>query len=367
MSKELEIKKDKNEIIKILQKSVQSCNLNFLIGSGCSFPAISVLGNIEQEVEGVYKSGNDDKATEILTNFLQPFVENNNLIQQKSLVEILRHESSTSDKNADDKLTTTIRNYYNFIAGISRILFERKSNILHKQASIFSTNYDMFIEKTFEIFSESIVLNDGFLRGPSLSNRYIFSTRHFYSKIFNTGNLYKYQVELPSINLIKLHGSLNWKIDQNDIVESFDHLEQIVDKEPDSLESMVIVLPRKMKFSETVLNQNYYEMLRIFSNELDKENTILISEGFSFADEHICDIVKRALKNPTLRLLIFCFKKEELPEYKEIFSAFENVNIVYSEDTKIDFKVFTETIVDILPQKEEPPIYKVLLEEKEDA
>ena len=43
-------------IKKTTNPTVQSCNLNFLIGSGCSIPAMKALGSIEQEVEALYVS-----------------------------------------------------------------------------------------------------------------------------------------------------------------------------------------------------------------------------------------------------------------------------------------------------------------------
>ena len=51
--------------------------------------------------------------------------------------------------------------------------------------------------------------------------------------------------------------------------------------------NFLIVNPTKEKFSDTLLNKNYYELLRIFSNELEKENTLLVVNGFSFNDEHM--------------------------------------------------------------------------------
>ena len=40
-----------------LRKIIQSANLNFLIGSGCSFPAINPLGNIEREIDVLRENG----------------------------------------------------------------------------------------------------------------------------------------------------------------------------------------------------------------------------------------------------------------------------------------------------------------------
>ena len=64
------------------------------------------------------------------------------------------------------------------------------------------------------------------------------------------------------------------------------------------------------KFSDTLLNKNYYEMLRLFSNELEKENALLVVNGFSFRDEHILDLVKRSMVNPSLKILLFLYGRQ---------------------------------------------------------
>jgi hypothetical protein len=48
--------------------------------------------------------------------------------------------------------------------------------------------------------------------------------------------------------------------------------------------------------------------MRQYSNNLEKENTLLLVSGFSFADEHIADITKRAANtNPTLHIVVFAY------------------------------------------------------------
>lgn len=358
MAKIINIDTDKSEFIKNLQKAIQSANLNFLIGSGCSSPALQALGNIEQEVEKLLEENKNGEADQKLAKFLKPFV-----TSAKQLID------NTLDKNHK-----TTQGYYNdFIQIISQILFERKSNILHKQATIFSTNYDLFIEKSAAELFESLILNDGFHRSPSLTNTYRYSTKEFFNTVFNTGNLYNYQVQVPSINLIKLHGSLNWQAVEGAILQSLDYLAKAeglkdkteADKITEFIEFFSLVLPKKDKFKETILNQTYYDLLRIYSNELDKENTLLIAEGFSFADEHILDLTKRALKNPTLKLIVFCYETSPV-EYQNKFAPFNNVDIVYSEKESIDFATFNSILTDILPQKVEPPVYKVEIKDSAD-
>ena len=74
---------------------------------------------------------------------------------------------------------------------------------------------------------------------------------------------------------------------------------------------LAVVFPNKGKFASTVLNETYYDQLRRLSNQLELPNTSLLVVGFSFADEHIRSLVKRAAKaNPTLKVIIFCYSKD---------------------------------------------------------
>src|SRR5262249_52105437 len=136
--------------------------------------------------------------------------------------------------------------------------------------------------------------------------------------------------ELPVFNLVKLHGSLTWQLQgDNNIVFSTDlsnvrrvsevetadgdfiaaddgaTIEQLLvasgDKQVgdrvkafvEAYDKLLIINPTKEKFKLTLLNQTHYELLRIFSNELERENTVLFVMGFSFADEHIRELTLR--------------------------------------------------------------------------
>lgn len=337
---------DKDTLSTILQKATQSANLNFIIGSGCSYPAIDTLGNIEKEVQDSIDAGNQDEADQKLFNYLQPFIES---------LEMLRN---TPDENH----TNVLKHYKSFLELVSKILFERKNNIIPKQATIFSSNYDLFIEKVSELFIGSLKLNDGFIRNPSLDGRYKFSTADYFTSTYNNGNLYNYQVQIPSVNLIKLHGLLSWISEEGSIFFSVDHLTSLKkemekvnrDAEISKIRAIIdqfsVILPNKQKFKNTLMNRFYYDLLRIYANELDKENTLLLAEGFSFADEHILEITIRALRNPTLRLVIFCFKEDEVAEYERKFDRHGNVDIVYSNEKEIDFAAFNAILKDILPK-----------------
>ncbi len=354
MAKLFNIKDDeiKTNFLEKLRREIQSANINFIIGSGCTAPAVPLLGNIENDVEKKIDEGKDDEAEALIFGYLEPFLEVSNKLKN----------------NPDDVAKTVLESYKSFLGNISQILFERKSNILPKRATIFSTNYDLFIERAFEEIEPPVNLSDGFKRSPLVSGSFKFSSSEFFNSIYNSGNLYSYKVEIPSINLIKLHGSLSWKINDSDIVFSVDHLDELLaehkklskKKNPEEIKEFnnkfSVVFPKKEKFKNTLLNQTYYDLLRLYANELDKENTLLIVDGFSFADEHLLEITKRALKNPTLMTVIFSYRKEDSDRFSQIFSSFNNVDIVYAEGENISFVEFNSIVKEVVPSAHKPNV-----------
>jgi hypothetical protein len=339
---DISIEDEKKEFVTILRKIIQSSNINFLFGSGCSVPAIKTLGNIENDVEKKYKDGDNIGSLKLLKNFLIPFFDSIRRIKRKAF----------SDDDAK-----VLENYSDFIKIISRILYERKSTILHKQAAIYTTNYDLYFELAFQAHRETLVMFDGFQKVSSFGNESVFTTAEYFNTIFNNGTIYNYQVEVPSINLIKLHGSLNWSIKNEKIVNSLDYIDSLDSKIKSSkdedikdfVSSFTLVLPQKNKFREVIINQTYYDQLRIFSNELDRENTVLLVHGFSFADEHIYEIVKRALRNPTLILIVFCYDKDTKTNIEIKFGINNNVVVIYNGTKKLELTGMNEILNDILP------------------
>jgi len=136
---------------------------------------------------------------------------------------------------------------------------------------------------------------------------------------------------------------------------------QEVNNFKEAYEKLVIINPTKEKFKDTLMNQTHYDLLRIYANELEKENTLLFVMGFSFADEHIRELTVRvANTNPTLQVIIFAYDKKakENIEKNIIMSKVMNNNIfiespsskedcdyVYNFDT-INKKIFKKQILD---------------------
>lgn len=347
MVKQIQINDDKKgaDVAELLTSRFQSGHINFLLGSGASLPAISVAGNVEAEAHELFEAGKEEEAEKKLAGLLNSVNgPTNDLIQS----------------NENQNVAETLKNYKKFVALIELILLERKTNILAKQVTVFTTNYDLFIEEA-SAKSPSLILNDGFDRRPNLIGKAFYSTRKFFDAVYHRGPLYNYVTEIPSINLVKLHGSLSWSKDDDEITYAIKDTNLLSDEELDNADSVSsylnqhdLILPHKGKFHETLMGRTYYDLLRIYSNELDKENSLLIAFGFSFLDEHIFDLTKRVLKNPSLILVIFAFNEDAKNGYEAKFAEFSNVTIIYPvKDEVIDFPRFNQILESSIPKRQD--------------
>lgn len=338
MARLIKLPESKDAFEDVLFKLFQSTRLNFILGAGASRPAIPALGDIENEVQADIDSGNHESAEEKLYDFLK----------------VINQQTNDLVNCVDDPdIKRTQANYQGFFKNIERILNERENSILPKQLNLFTTNYDLFVEDALETF-DSMVLIDGFARKPTLRDKIKFSSGTFSNSIYNSGNLYNYKVEMPSINLYKLHGSMSWLLEKDEIIFKIPNRELLADsagveEKSDFNSGHSLVLPRKNKFEETLLQQVYYDLLRLYANELDKENSTLLVFGFSFADEHILDITKRALKNPALKVIIFAFDQAAAEIFQTEFNEYHNVDVV-SADAELDFQFLNDLISGLLPK-----------------
>lgn len=316
-----------------MSRAIQSGRLNFLIGSGASRPAIAVAPTVEKEIAELIDKGDLESADRKMYEFL---------------CEIERPTRELIDDAYSADTQTTLSYYEALLLNLEALLTERRTTLLHRQCNIFSTNYDLFVEKA-ALKCTALKLNDGFTRAPGIVHRMILSTRSFFDTTFNTGQVYNYKVELPALNLIKLHGSLSWaKPSKTELTYRVAHRPPLpagadIAAIRAFLDEYAVVLPRADKFRATIIDRTYYELLRIYANELDRENCLLVAFGFSFEDEHILDITKRALKNPTLRLVVFAFDEAAQKSYEQKFASYNNAIVVFAPPPEmVTFDRFSE-------------------------
>lgn len=308
-----------------LKDVIQDCNLNFLLGSGLSMPYIRTLGNIESLLTEVDKSSLPAAETQVVRCSLYKLYFDQ-VMQRNRL--ILNKDATAAPVQAA---------YSGLLRTLNTILQRRKSSLLGKEINLFTTNVDIFLERSLEEIG--LEFNDGF--NGRFKPRFSLSN---FNKSRSKRSLHFDNVsEIPVFNLIKLHGSVTWHLEDDrtmtfsatldkvgtiaaiqipdgclvKVVDdaNFDDLAAAaknlkVTKEMEAFvtayEDLLVVNPTKEKFKHTLLNQTYYELLRIFSNELEKDNSVLFVMGFSFADEHIREITLRAANsNPTLLVYVF--------------------------------------------------------------
>lgn len=320
---------------------IQDAHLNFLLGAGASMPLFALLGDVEKLLAEIATADADEDAiafarASVYAHFFESVIAKNN--------DLLRRAPSSR---------TLLATYERFIQTLNRLLLRRRSAILNKQVNLFTTNIDISIEIAAENLQAE--LNDGFT-GRFKSR---FSTSNFGSVVSRRSLQYDNLSEVPTFNLLKLHGSVSWatfRPDGTDVIgfdrrlrriaETAEALEEVNADLPAVVDGtaaeellqegegheldledfltayrrLAIVNPTKDKFQQTVLNQNYYDLLRLFSNEMEKENTLLFMVGFSCRDEHIKELLVRAARvNPTLQVIIFAYDAKAATEIAREF------------------------------------------------
>lgn len=367
-----------------LKNIIQSSHVNFLFGSGLSCPYLKTLTSIETWLT---------EANKITDEKVRLLVQDNLFIKY---VEDVMKPCIQDYRTSGEDLSLVQESYDEFLSKWNYIMSRRSSNLLNKQINIFTTNIDPFVEEAAERLR--IEFNNGFkgLQTP------IFREESFSTIVSKISPLYQNQSMVPSFNYLKIHGSINWKVgtgteiiyDSNlevlkqvvnsidrypreyrciDLVEkkleeanqgkekkdciklSFEHIKDkanktVADKSYEEVETMisfrknyqqlVMVNPRKTKFQETVLDLHFYELMRLYSNALERTSTCLMVAGFSFADEHIAQITMRAAaSNPTLLIIVFAYNKGAKNSIQENLqkggcSGNNNILILSPEDYK---------------------------------
>lgn len=179
-------------------ETVESCNLNFLLGSGLSSPYLRTLGLIESLLTDLEKKELPEATKKLLRCSLYVAYFNGVISKNRRILE------------GDIEAKFVTDGYFEFLKNISKILLRRKSTILGKEVNLFTTNIDIFLERSIE--AVGIECNDGF------SGRFAprFAPSNFRKTHHKRSLQYDNVSELPTVNLLKLHGSLTWRIGEDD-------------------------------------------------------------------------------------------------------------------------------------------------------
>lgn len=358
-------------------EDIYNQDINFLFGSGASFGLLPTLQL--QVLTGV--NGRRYTLEELATKFERE--------KDRRLIPLFMHYYANCIRPAENLRleavttepgTTVIKNYRTFLLTVLEMVKRRKA--LDRRCNVFTTNYDgcfpLVADALIEEGHVDFILNDG-ARGFT---RRIVQARNFGTYLCHAGVFGRYQSSIPQINLIHLHGSVYWSKQDAGIRVDYDLRERqslldadalallqafstalnnpvaTINDVPDTgftnealdafwakYELIPIVNPTKWKFHETVYEEHYYQMLRLLSYELEKPNAVLITFGFSFADEHILNLVMRSLSNPRLQVFVCCFDSAEHTSMEQKFKGHRNVKCLVLEDGVMNFTAFNEKVL----------------------
>lgn len=217
-----------------------------------SYNVESLLSNIEQKIE-IIGDGNLNKLGKDDFNLLMNEI-------KKLIRETVSVHKQILD---DDKLENLI--HVDFAEWIGRA--NRKYPI-----EIFTTNYDYLFELGLE--EKNIPFYDGFTGS--------------HMPFFNSESIEDMDFIPNQTKLWKIHGSLGWHFD--------DKTKKVWRKEPDGED--FLIYPSTLKYNESK-KQPYIALMDRLTNFLKESDTVLITCGYSFGDEHINERIITALNTNT--------------------------------------------------------------------
>ncbi len=190
---------------------------------------------------------------------------------------------------------------------------------------VFATDGDTTVRDLYERFYKKLVLRD-----RSLPRPWVFTTNydHFselamdrlgipyangfsgvVERRFNPAS-FRYalaeQLDVASrkwtavdafVYLCKLHGSVTWTEDDHGLFP-------IREVWPPESTNQMLIYPTPAKQNSS-LGSPYADLFREFQSRIVREQSVLITAGYAFGDEHLNNIIYQALTIPTFRLVIF--------------------------------------------------------------
>lgn len=160
---------------------------------------------------------------------------------------------------------------------------------------VFTTNYDLFNERAMD--RRGIPYCNGFSGvverrfNPAMFRYSLAEQLDISSRKWSTVDSFIY--------LGKLHGSVNWIEDG----ETLFPIRELADV-PASADGRVLIYPTPAKQSASFVSP-YADLFREFQTQIVRDQSVLVTCGYSFGDQHINNIIFQALTIPNFRLIIF--------------------------------------------------------------
>lgn len=158
---------------------------------------------------------------------------------------------------------------------------------------VFTTNYDLFNERAMDRLG--LPYANGF--SGVIERRFNPATfRYALAEQLDLTSR-KWSAVDGFVYLCKLHGSISWTEDDHGLFP-------IRELWPTDSPSKVMIFPTPAKQNSS-LGSPYADLFREFQFRIVREQSVLITAGFAFGDEHLNNIIYQGLTIPTFRLIIF--------------------------------------------------------------
>jgi hypothetical protein len=251
-----------------------------------------------------------------------------------------RKKASSFEKEKEQGILLETRSKYIFHEKFVKALLQRPLNL--RRANIFTANYDLAFEYAFDKLGVHYI--DGF----SGFHKRFFKPETFEYDIFYPGSTTSGKVQRIEkvLRYFKLHGSLSWVNSESRDANNLYGIEEKPLELIDSLKKKgeIIIYPSAVKKSYT-LDLPYSELFRQFASTITQSQSVLITVGYSFGDDHFNDIIYQALSNPTFTLIVVDFQGTR-NEYINNLKELNDPRIIILEGEFFgDFLTFSDTLM----------------------
>ncbi len=179
---------------------------------------------------------------------------------------------------------------------------------------IFTANYDLLFEKALEVLQ--LPYFDGFIGAYE---------PFFVAESIEKGDLKEYP-PLSWTRIWKVHGSLGWFWKINPTGDGYRVIRLGKQAKGDAANELVIY-PSREKY-ESSRKQPFTAYLDRMKHHLREGEGIFIISGYSFADDHINEIVFNALRhNNRLHIITFLYSDDELAKIKTHVTCNLNMSV----------------------------------------
>jgi hypothetical protein len=199
---------------------------------------------------------------------------------------LLQKCTTGSFSNGDESVVALYRRFYQSLATRARGL---------APPWVFTTNYDLFNERAMD--RSGIPYSNGF--SGTVERRFNPATYRLALAEQLDITSRRWAAVDGFVHFCKLHGSINWTEVNGGL---YPIRESHTPLDPSKDRVMIYPTPSKQTAS---FGSPYSDMFREFQRQVVQDQSVLVTLGFSFGDEHVNNIIFQGLTLPSFRLVAF--------------------------------------------------------------